>query len=88
MTSTPLCLPQNITAEQFMADYWQKKPLLIKQGLPQLIAMFEPEDMLGLAIEEEASARLLTQATTKPVNGPQWQVKKSPLTDTDFDNLP
>lgn len=88
MTSTPLCLPQNITAEQFMADYWQKKPLLIKQGLPQLIAMFEPEDMLGLAIEEEASARLLTQATTKPVNEPQWQVKKSPLTETDFDNLP
>ena len=84
----PLCLPQNITAEQFMADYWQKKPLLIKQGLPQLIAMFEPEDMLGLAIEEEASARLLTQATTKPVNEPQWQVKKSPLTETDFDNLP
>ena len=88
MTSMPLCLPQNITAEQFMADYWQKKPLLIKQGLPQLIAMFEPEDMLGLAIEEEASARLLTQATTKPVNEPQWQVKKSPLTETDFDNLP
>ncbi len=88
MTSTPLCLPQNITAEQFMADYWQKKPLLIKQGLPQLIGMFEPEDMLGLAIEEEASARLLTQATTKPVNEPQWQVKKSPLTKTDFDNLP
>ena len=88
MTSTPLCLPQNITAEQFMADYWQKKPLLIKQGLPQLIGMFEPEDMLGLAIEEEASARLLTQATTKPVNEPQWQVKKSPLTETDFDNLP
>ncbi|GAB3244303.1 cupin domain-containing protein [Psychrobacter pacificensis] len=88
MTSIPLCLPDSITPEQFLAEYWQKKPLLIKQGLPQLIDMFEPEDMLGLALEEEASARLLTQAATKPVDEPQWQLKKSPLSETDFDNLP
>ena len=44
--------------------------------------------MLGLALEEEASARLLTQAATKPVDEPQWQLKKSPLSETDFENLP
>ena len=88
MIAIPLCLPDNMTPEQFLNEYWQKKPLLIKQGLPQLIGMFEPEDMLGLALEEEASARLLTQAATKPVDEPQWQLKKSPLSETDFDNLP
>lgn len=88
MTSIPLCLPESITPEHFLAEYWQKKPLLIKQGLPQLIDMFEPEDMLGLAIEEEASARLLTQANTKKEGQAQWQLKKSPLTELDFDNLP
>ncbi len=88
MTSIPLCLPASITPEQFLAEYWQKKPLLIKQGLPQLIDMFEPEDMLGLAIEEDASARLLTQSATKQDGQPQWQLKKSPLVETDFDNLP
>ncbi|MGP5515864.1 JmjC domain-containing protein [Psychrobacter alimentarius] len=88
MTSIPLCLPESITPEQFLAEYWQRKPLLIKQGLPQLIDMFEPEDMLGLAIEEEASARLLTQANTKKEGQAQWQLKKSPLTELDFDNLP
>ncbi|MBO6225758.1 MAG: cupin domain-containing protein [Psychrobacter sp.] len=88
MTSIPFCLPESITPEQFLAEYWQKKPLLIKQGLPQLIDMFEPEDMLGLAIEEEASARLLTQANTKKEGQAQWQLKKSPLTELDFDNLP
>ena len=88
MTSIPLCLPESITSEQFLAEYWQKKPLLIKQGLPQLAGMFEPEDILGLAIEEDASARLLTQAATKKSGQPQWQLKKSPLTETDFDNLP
>ncbi|SLJ84892.1 cupin domain-containing protein [Psychrobacter sp. DAB_AL43B] len=88
MTSIPLCLPDSITPEQFLAEYWQKKPLLIKQGLPQLIGMFEPDDMLGLALEEDATARLLTQDTVKQTNQPQWQLKKSPLTEADFDNLP
>ena len=88
MISIPLCLPDSITPEQFLSDYWQKKPLLIKQGLPQLIGMFEPDDMLGLAIEEDASARLLTQAALKKDGQPQWQLKKSPLTEADFDNLP
>ncbi|WP_367103317.1 cupin domain-containing protein [uncultured Psychrobacter sp.] len=88
MTAIPLCLPDDITAEQFLNEYWQKKPLLIKQGLPQLIGMFEPDDMLGLALEEDASARLLTQSATKQSNEPQWQLKKSPLTEADFANLP
>lgn len=88
MSVIPLCLPKSLSAEQFLSEYWQKKPLLIKQGLPQLIGMFEPEDILGLALEEEASARLLTQSPAKQNNKPQWQVKKSPLTETDFDNLP
>ena len=88
MISIPLCLPDSITPEQFLSDYWQKKPLLIKQGLPQLIGMFEPDDMLGLAIEEDASARLLTQAALKQDSQPQWQLKKSPLTEANFDNLP
>lgn len=88
MTPLKLCLPDAMTPEQFLAEYWQKKPLLIKQGLPQLIGMFEPDDMLGLALEEDAAARLLTQAATKPDNQPQWKVKKSPLTEADFENLP
>ncbi|MGM8885862.1 JmjC domain-containing protein [Psychrobacter sp. 1U2] len=88
MTFIPLCLPDTMTPEQFLSEYWQKKPLLIKQGLPQLIDMFEPDDMLGLALDEESSARLLTQAPTKPADKPQWQLKKSPLSETDFDNLP
>ena len=88
MTLIPLCLPDSITPEQFLSEYWQKKPLLIKQGLPQLIGMFEPDDMLGLALEEDASARLLTQAASKQEGLPQWQLKKSPLAEADFDNLP
>ena len=88
MSAIALCLPELLSAEQFLSEYWQKKPLLIKQGLPHLLGMFEPEDILGLALDEDASARLLTQSTAKQNNEPQWQVKKSPLAESDFDNLP
>ncbi|WP_309251121.1 hypothetical protein [Moraxella ovis] len=52
-----------------MAEYWQKKPLLIKNGLPALVGMFEPVDVLDLAIEDGVSARLITQKEDNPTNG-------------------
>ncbi|PID37562.1 MAG: ribosomal oxygenase [Pseudomonadales bacterium] len=98
MNTIPPCLPPHITSEQFLAEYWQKKPLLIKQGLPQLIGMFEPDDILGLTLDEEASARLIKQTAKPNISHPttesdcqnkhQWQLKQSPLTESDFDNLP
>ncbi|WP_201536581.1 cupin domain-containing protein [Psychrobacter ciconiae] len=88
MIALPLCLPKSMSKAQFLSEYWQKKPLLIKNGLPALVGMFEPEDILGLALEEDASARLITQADSKAADAPQWQVKKSPLAEADFDNLP
>ncbi|CAM4213542.1 cupin domain-containing protein [Psychrobacter arenosus] len=85
MTSLKLCLPDTITPAQFLADYWQKKPLLIKQGLPRLIDMFEPEDILGLALDEEALARLLVNdPNPADKDAPQWTMKKSPLTEDDL----
>ncbi|WP_296404031.1 cupin domain-containing protein [Psychrobacter sp.] len=80
------CLPDNITPEQFLADYWQKKPLLIKQGLPQLKDMFEPEDILGLSLDEAATSRLITQNPNE--RGVQWQLQQSPLNEDMFAKLP
>ena len=71
----PFCLPKDITPEIFLRDYWQKKPLLIKNGLPSLVGMFEPTDVLDLAIEEGVSARLITQ---KDEDNNQWTLKNSP----------
>ncbi|WP_169391545.1 MULTISPECIES: cupin domain-containing protein [Psychrobacter] len=88
MSVHPLCLPKYMSKAQFLSKYWQKKPLLIKNGLPALVGMFEPEDILGLALEEDASARLITQADKKINGAPQWQVKKSPLTESDFESVP
>lgn len=81
----PFCLPADITPEIFLRDYWQKKPLLIKNGLPALVGMFEPTDVLDLAVEDGVSARLITQ---KDDNPSQWTLKNSPLTEQDLQSTP
>lgn len=80
---TNFCLPESITPEVFLRDYWQKKPLLIRQGLPQIVGQFEPEDILALAQNEEATARLIKQYSED-----NWTLKRSPLTEEDFADVP
>lgn len=81
----PLAVLGGITAEQFLAEYWQKKPLLVRNGLPEIVGLLEPQDVQALALEEHASARLIRQ---KDKNPNEWHVKSSPLTKGDFQKLP
>ena len=45
--------------EQFLREYWQKKPLLIRQAFPDFVTPVEPEDLAGLACENGVLARLI-----------------------------
>lgn len=81
----PLIVLGGITAEQFLAEYWQKKPLLVRNGLPEIIGLLQPQDVQELALEEHASARLIRQ---KDKNPNEWHLKSSPLTKGDFQKLP
>lgn len=81
----PLTVLGGITAEQFLAEYWQKKPLLVRNGLPEIIGLLQPQDVQELALEEHASARLIRQ---KDKNPNEWHLKSSPLTKGDFQKLP
>ncbi|NBI13948.1 cupin domain-containing protein [[Haemophilus] felis] len=77
------CLPEHISPEIFLRDYWQKKPLLIRNGLPQIVDMFEPKDIIELAQQEGVTARLVKQFSAE-----KWQLKRSPLSAQDFQQLP
>lgn len=77
------CLPESISAEIFLRDYWQKKPLVMRNALPEIVGMFEPQDILELARSEEVTARLVRQ-----YNDEDWRVKLSPLNAEDFADLP
>jgi 50S ribosomal protein L16 3-hydroxylase len=74
-----------ISAAEFFAEYWQKKPLLVKNALPEVKGLLVPDDILELAQEEGVTARLLTQ---QGAQNEQWRVKNSPLTAKDFKKLP
>lgn len=83
--SQPLDILGGITAEQFLSEYWQKKPLLVRNALPEIAGLLEPQDVMELALEEEMSARLIKQKDKDPN---QWTVKSSPLIKGDFQKMP
>ena len=83
--SESLAVLGGITAEQFLNEYWQKKPLLVRNAMPEIIDLLEPDDVKELALEEDVSARLIRQKNKNPN---EWHVKSSPLTKGDFQKLP
>ncbi|WP_180047177.1 MULTISPECIES: cupin domain-containing protein [unclassified Acinetobacter] len=83
--SQPLDVLGGITAEQFLAEYWQKKPLLVRNALPEIANILEPSDVMELALDENISARLIKQKDRDPN---QWSVKSSPLLKADFQKMP
>lgn len=65
----------NLTAEQFLAEYWQKKPLLIKNGFANFIDPISPDELAGLAGEEEVESRIVSQSQG------EWQLETGPFED-------
>lgn len=78
----PLQLLNNLTPAQFLARYWQKKPLLIRQAIPNFKGSMSPNDLAGLACEDDVQARIIKQKKDK------WSVQNSPFDESDFTKLP
>ena len=83
--SQPLDVLGGITAEQFLSEYWQKKPLLVRNALPEIADILVPNDVMELALDENVTARLIKQKDKDPK---QWTVKNSPLIKGDFQKMP
>jgi len=73
-----------LSPEQFLAEYWQKKPCLIRRAIADFKPLIDGDDLAGLACEEMAESRLIT-GTTKSND---WEVRNGPFTDADFSALP
>lgn len=76
--------PLGMSPAQFLRDYWQKRPLLIRQAFPDFVSPIEPDDLAGLALEETALSRLIIHDE----NRERWKVKTGPLTEKDFASTP
>lgn len=74
----------DLTLETFLADYWQKKPLLIRQALPGIKPPIAADELAGLACEEEVESRLIIQNAETD----QWEVTHGPFANKTFETLP
>jgi len=76
--------PLGMSPAQFLRDYWQKRPLLIRQAFADFASPIEPNDLAGLAMEETALSRLIIHDEGRD----RWKVKTGPLTEKDFASTP
>lgn len=74
----------NISEQEFLANYWQKKPLLIKQALPNFISPITPEELAGLSLEDEFESRLVQGNIATQ----QWSLTNGPFNENTFTTLP
>jgi 50S ribosomal protein L16 3-hydroxylase len=65
----------------FLRDYWQKKPLLIKNPWAQWENPLDPDELAGLACEDDVESRLIMQARDA------LKVEHGPLPETRFGKL-
>ncbi len=76
-----------LSKEDFLANYWQKKPLVIRGAFPDFEMPFTAEELAGLACDTDAPSRMIIEYGLPPENKP-WQVKVAPFEDEDFTTLP
>ncbi|MBT8126542.1 MAG: cupin domain-containing protein [Gammaproteobacteria bacterium] len=76
--------PGDISTETFLHDYWQKKPLLVKNAFPHIQSPLTPNELAGLACEDDVNSRLVIEQHKQ---GP-WHVVHGPLNEDDFNELP
>ena len=62
-----------IDAHTFLAEYWQQKPLLIRQALPGAEARIDQEQLLTLSESEAVESRVVTQSDDS------WRVIEGPF---------
>ncbi|MCA9473241.1 MAG: cupin domain-containing protein [Nitrospirales bacterium] len=81
MPSLPL---GEISLETFLKEYWQKKPLLIRNALPNLELPVSADELAGLACEEFVESRLVIQDGVSE----RWELAHGPFTEETFRELP
>ena len=82
-SDTPLQLLGGLTAREFMRDYWQKKPLLVRQAFPDFESPIDADELAGLSLEEEVESRLVIEHGETP-----WELRRGPFSEDTFGSLP
>lgn len=71
-----------LSARQFIEEYWQKKPLLVRNAIPDFGDMLSPDELAGLACEEDVQSRMVLHHRGK------WKLEQGPFEEERFARLP
>ena len=79
---------QNFDKAVFLRDYWQKRPLLIRNPWREWRNPLDPDELAGLACEDEVESRLLTQTAAGTGTGTDsWKLEHGPFPESRFAKL-
>jgi 50S ribosomal protein L16 3-hydroxylase len=79
-----LHFPAGLDEAAFLERYWQRRPLLLRGGLPELSNPLSADELAGLACEEDVESRLVLERDgARP-----WEVRHGPFTEGEFASLP
>jgi len=84
ISDQPLQLLGDLTTEQFFNEYWQKKPLLIRNAISDFESLITPDELAGLSLEDQVNSRIIIE---KDADSP-WKVLYSPLEESVFSETP
>lgn len=70
----PLPLLGGLTPQQFMKRHWHKKPLLVRQAVPQMQPLLSRSELFDLAAKEGVESRLLVRKGEQ-----DWALKQGPF---------
>ena len=79
-----LRFPKGLTAQKFLSHYWQRKPLLFRQALSGFQCGLEPDELAGMACEQDIESRLVLE---KDGVSP-WEARYGPFDEAVFRQLP
>ncbi len=74
----------NLAPAEFLARYWQKKPLLIRNALPGFESPLSPNELAGLACEPDVQSRMILEEGGEYA----WELREGPFEAETFMELP
>lgn len=72
----------DITHADFLANYWQRRPLLVRNAFPGFNNPLDGDELAGLACDEDVESRLVITAP-----GPRYELRRGPFKEADFHQL-
>ncbi|MFL0798457.1 MAG: cupin domain-containing protein [Cellvibrionaceae bacterium] len=79
----------DLPIDQFLKDYWQKKPLLIRNTFPNFVSPISADELAGLSLEDAVESRIIVEGGGSDTEGKgPWDLQCGPFSEESFQNLP